>query len=479
MPRAARREALTALLLAAAGVVVALITFGDSLVGDEVFTEWVVDRSPGGILEVLRTSPPGSPESSPPLYFLVARAFSAIAGFEVGLRLPSLLAVAATAGLVHLLARRAFSSGASVLATALWSLSPFVAFYAVEARPYALLMCLTAASTLALFAALGHGGRRRWALWAVLAAAATLTHYTAIAILATQAAWVLLARPAERRAVLVAALGAAALLLPWAIAARDSRDAFEFNLAFYDLLGPKSVGDFAGNAFRVLAGHPFTDLADLPGAAGVTLLCLAIVACLVDVVSRRRPTLRAFAVSDAGLLTACALAVPAALLIGDVVLGRSVFFPRSLAASLPAAVVCLAGLIAASRLVVPAGAVALGVVLAGTYAGLDRDHRRPDFEAVARHIDRRAAPGDPVLVVSLAPPEAAGSRFVSRNFTRPHPQYFQSFDHEKAWATGRRVFLVANHAIPVTPPAGFRAVDRLVVAGWTQTEVVTYAPPKG
>jgi mannosyltransferase len=479
VPDDRRGEWILAGLLALAGLGLALVAFGDSLAGDEVFTEWVVDRSPGSILDVLRTSPPGSPESSPPLYFLVARATGALTGLEAGLRLPSLLAAGVTALLVFALARRVFSLPAALLAAALWACSPFVAFYAVEARPYALLMALSAASTLALLRALERGGRGSWVLWAGLAAAATLTHYTGIAVLAVQALWALAARPGRRGEVLAATAGAGALLLPWAIAARSSRGALEFNLALYDLLGPKTPGEFAGNAFRPLAGHPFAALGELPGTVAVVALCAVLVACPVDVAVRHHHTVRAFASSDAGLVAACAMAVPLALLLGDVVLDRSVFLPRSLAASLPAALVCLAGLVTASRLAAPAAVVAIGVFAAGGYLGTEREHRRPDFEAIAREIDRRAAPGEPVLVVSLAPPAAAGSRFVSRNFSKPHPEFFEGHDGAKAWAAGRRVFVVDTSSIPFQVPPGFTEVSRRVVPGWARAELITYMPPKG
>jgi uncharacterized membrane protein len=105
--------------------------------------------------------------------------------------------------LVFALGRRVFSARAGLIAAAAWALAPFAIFYAVEARPYGLLMCLAAASTLAVAVAAERGGAW-WALWALLAAGVVLTHYTGATLVAVQAAWGIVRAP---RAALAAPAG--------------------------------------------------------------------------------------------------------------------------------------------------------------------------------------------------------------------------------------------------------------------------------
>src|SRR5207244_9301398 len=99
-----------------------------------------------------------------------------------------------------------------------WAVSPLAVWYAREARPYALMTLLVAASYLALVAILRRG-RRRW-LVAYLGAT-TLALYTeesALFALAPQVAVLLGAARRDRRqaaALLGAGLGALLLYLPW------------------------------------------------------------------------------------------------------------------------------------------------------------------------------------------------------------------------------------------------------------------------
>ena len=87
------------------------------------------------------------------------------------LRGPSMLAAAATAGLVVALGIVVGSRRAGLLAGLVYAVLPSTIRYGEEARPYALAECAAVAATLLLFLALR---RRRWFLWAGYAVALAL-----------------------------------------------------------------------------------------------------------------------------------------------------------------------------------------------------------------------------------------------------------------------------------------------------------------
>jgi hypothetical protein len=458
--------------LVALAAVPRALTLGDSLAGDEVYTAFVVGhRSPGAILDLLASPQPGSPESSPPLYFLLARLGVGPLSDDGGLRAISFLAGLATVPLVFAIGRRAFSDRAGLFAAAAWALAPFAIFYAVEARPYALLMCLAAASTLAVAVAVERGGWW-WAAWAVLAAGVVLSHYTGATLVAVQAGWALLRRP---RAAALAAAGAGVLLVPWLIAARSSLRAISDTLVVYESLAPRTPKGYLANVAHTFPGHPLAPLSSIPGTIALVLFGVALVGALVVAPrGRARP--------ETTLLIACALAAPVGLLAGGAISGHTVFLPRSLSASLPAAVVLVGGLVTTWR-ALPAAGVVLCVLAVGAVKTLDRDHRRPDSRAIAHWIDAEARPGEPVILLSLGTPDQAASRFLERYYERPHPEGFVGFGDAAVWrraaASGRRVFVVTplgDLLDRYRAPAPFHATASRSVPGWLPMEARVYAP---
>ena len=95
--------------------------------------------------------------------------------------------------MVYALGRQVVGPLAGVVAAALVALSPFAAFYSVEARPYATMVFFVALSTLALLRAVEDERRRWWVVYALAAACAVYSHYTAIFVVAGQAVWAILA----------------------------------------------------------------------------------------------------------------------------------------------------------------------------------------------------------------------------------------------------------------------------------------------
>jgi hypothetical protein len=215
-----RSAGLTAAAVVLAGALLLLSRLGaQSLWGDEAFTLVPVTTAHGvpDLLQRVRaldTQPPGA--------HLVIYALSPILpADESGWRFPSLLEAALAAGLIAALAYRLAGPLASVVAAAASIASPFLSFYAMEARNYALWLMV---SLVAVFALLQwadrlrdpRGGWRMWmwaAIWAFANAAGLLTHvFHVFAVLAQGVlAAGLVARDRPSRPLLKRALASGAL----------------------------------------------------------------------------------------------------------------------------------------------------------------------------------------------------------------------------------------------------------------------------
>ena len=216
-------------LLTVAAFLLRLSQMHQSLFGDETLAlREIVGHTLLGTVRTVRSGV----ESTPPLFFVLAWISTKFGDPTVWIRLPSLILGTATIPIVYLLGRETVGRGAGLLGAAVIAASPFATYYGVEARPYATLAFFVALSTLALLLAVRTGRRRWWALYAVAAAAAAHTHYTAIFVLATQGAWSLWACRDRLREPLIANLLAALLYLPWLSQLHGS------HLGVYALLEP-------------------------------------------------------------------------------------------------------------------------------------------------------------------------------------------------------------------------------------------------
>ncbi|MFF5175475.1 glycosyltransferase family 39 protein [Micromonospora sp. NPDC000089] len=118
-------------------------------------------------------------------YYLIMSGFTALAGDStVALRLPSVIAIGLTAGLVTLIGRRLFDTGVGVLGGLLLALLPTVSRYAQEARSYALVTLAATAATWLYLRLLDRPSRARgWAYGAVLVLVGWL-HFVALLVAA-------------------------------------------------------------------------------------------------------------------------------------------------------------------------------------------------------------------------------------------------------------------------------------------------------
>ena len=195
---------------------------------DEANTALLVHMSPGQMLGLIPHS-----ESTPPLYYCVVWAWARLFGAgQAALRSLSALVGVATIPLMYGAAAKLFSRRTGLVVAAVTACDPLLIWYSQEARSYALLVALSAASLLAFAYALERPVPRTLALWAATGALALATHYYAVLAIVPEAVVLLIAHRADRggggRRAVVLAVGAVALcgtaLIPLAIAQNATRN---------------------------------------------------------------------------------------------------------------------------------------------------------------------------------------------------------------------------------------------------------------
>ncbi len=330
-----------------------------------------------------------------PFYFLVHSLFGP-STTVVQARWPSVLAAAATAPLLHGLARRLALPAvgprtarlAGVTAAALWVATPLVSRYAQEARPYALATLVATASAYLLVRG---SGSARWGWWAgyavslpLLAALNTL----ALMVLPAHAGWLLLRGAGARRRGALAGGAGALLALPLLVAQSTQQGQVAF-------LRPPPLRQLGEHVVFAL-GSPVT-------------VALAAVAVVLAV-----RWARARALLEVGLLWG-AVPVPALWLLSQ---AHPLWTTRYLVVVTPGTCLLLAAAVTvaaprrwrARSQVLPAvlpAVVALVLVAATAVAGLRmqlvfRDAElghAEDLRGTAEHIAEHARPGDGLLFV--------------------------------------------------------------------------------
>jgi Dolichyl-phosphate-mannose-protein mannosyltransferase len=489
-------------LLLAAGAVLRLSAAGESMLGDELATYWVVSTHDfWGVLSTVKSDA----EISPPLSFLLSWLAVQIDLTPEMLRLPSLLAGVATIPLVYLLGLRAVGRGPALLAAAFTTLSPFMIFYSSEARGYAVMMALVTASTLSMLLAVDRTRARWWVAYAVATAAAVYTHYTCVFLLAVQFLWVLWTHPEARRRALFATAAAAAAFLPWlpgVLADFDSptTEILAFLLPFDAYHVRQALEGWT-------VGHPdlHVPLTDVPGTIALVLLAGALALTAAGLVGTRAAALRAglFRSDRRTLLVILlALSVPVGSVLFSAIGSTSMMGSRNLAASWPALGLALATVVLAAgpRFRLAAAGLAVAAFGIGAAKMLDPEYGRPQYDKASEFI-LKGAPGDVVIdeVVLLSPgplspidPPLNGRRRTLRSRApqeNDHP--FTVLDRIvpaeeasrkaalSAAAAQGRIFLLTH---PTSPPArhpmgSFRLIERREFAGIYPILVRVYGRP--
>lgn len=179
---------------------------------DETLALYVGNGSLGDLVDTVLGERGGAP-----LHFIIAWLVAHLGGGLAELRLVSALFALASIPVLAAVASRLADRSAALLATAFASTSWVLLFHGIYARMYSLFLFTSALSYLALLAALQHGGRRRWALWAAAVLLTAATHPYGALVIASQALYVVLVRERLREA-LVAFGSVAVLGLPFWLA---------------------------------------------------------------------------------------------------------------------------------------------------------------------------------------------------------------------------------------------------------------------
>jgi mannosyltransferase len=430
-----------------------------SFSGDEGVTLDLLRRPFGDMLSTVART-----ESTPPLYYVVAWAWTRIFGREeVGLRSLSALCGTAAVPALYAAARELVSRRAALVTALLAAVSPLLVWYSQEGRSYGLLTLLVALSLFLCF-------RRSLVGWAVVSALAIATHYYGGFLVAAEAAWLLWSAPARRRA--AAAVGgvavAAAALLPLALEQRSNQNFSDF-VAGIDLgqrLKEVPKKFLVGEQGTPGDYGPFVEKL-LPVAA--VLAAAAVVLLLVRGGARER---RGAGVA-AGLAAGSA-GVPLLLsLAGADVFAAYLLIP----AWLPAAIVVGAGLSAGRAGHVAAGALAAVLCAVSVYVAVDPLLERPDARGAA---DLLGVPEYPRAVV-----------FSPANALHPARAYSYGFCGFPRSGVARvnAIHLVGlasrdestrNRFGPgaerLRPPPGFRVGARVVEDGFTIVRLESPVP---
>jgi len=408
--------------ITAAGLLVRLPAFGDSLFGDEVGAYWVITgHGLGTVMHLLRGH---SPELNPPLWFVLAWISEKLFGVSPqSLKLVSLLAGTATIPLTYLLGRWTVSVRAGLVASALAALSPFLIYYSTEARPYALLVLLCLLSSLALLQALRSGRAWWWAAYALCSCAAAYTHYTAVFLLGAQFVWALVTQPQARRALVAANLAAVVAYLPWL--PQLIRTSHSPGTKLYQTLEPFGLHAMRVDLERWSLGHPYLPISSLPGRPAVVLVLAGVVVALVGAAVAWRRRLRTVRLSARGaLVIVLAGAAPVGIAVYSA-LHESVWSARNIISSWPGLAVALGALLTLAGRPWRWAAVALALVGFGVGA-VDMTEsfaQRPDYQSAAAYIDRRD-PGSAPVVDLVAPtpgPPTETEAALAIQRTRPRP----------------------------------------------------------
>lgn len=375
---------------------------------DESATSWAVQLPLHDLFHLL-----GHVDAVHGLYYLAMHAWVVVGRGPVALRLPSVLAAVATAGVVTALGRRLASSTVGVVAGLLYAISPFVTFYAQTARSYATVSLLVTIATLQLVRALDAETNRadqaglltrRWVTYGVLIAAAGWLNEMALLALAAHAVTLLVTGYSRRTRLhwlAAAALGTAAVGPLFAISARQ-------NSVVSWIIRPSA--------------HAVIGLArDLFSRNAVALL-LSLLCVVVAIIPSRDHSAggRVGSVSarwrnrgpvSLGSVALPLLIVPPALLISESLIAKPLYVPRYVLYSVIGGVLMVAkgaeriGRAVRSRLRgSPAAIPALAIVLiiAVVQIPIARLIRNPDsrernFKPAATELARRGQPGDGVL----------------------------------------------------------------------------------
>jgi mannosyltransferase len=161
---------------------------------DESFTLRIVQQ--GSLADVW--SGVKATESTPPLFYVLVWAWTNLTGSDSEAALRAISAVAGIAGVpvAFFALRRLVGREIALAAAAMVAASPFLVWYSLDARSYALFGLLSLLSIWAFSAVLENPTKGRWCLWALAAIACSWTHYFAFFLVLGELCVIVWRRPA-------------------------------------------------------------------------------------------------------------------------------------------------------------------------------------------------------------------------------------------------------------------------------------------
>lgn len=411
------------------------------------------------------------------LYYLGMHYWIALTGRSpTMLRLPSALAVGAGAAGVVRLGALLVDRRTGLFAGLALAVIPRVFWAGGEARSYAFDLAAAVWVTLALLAAMRHGGAWRWARYAVaLLVASTLFVYILLLGVAHLVTVVLVQR-ARLRSMAMALAAVAVLVAPLLVLAHHE----QWQLPFHH---PPSLpatlmqvavqqfftGELPIHAQTLRPGIDWTLAAMLLAALTWTLLALALVLTLAG---RWRPDRRLLAVVVPWLV------VPTMLILGYTYAVKPLYSPRYPTFTAPALALLLGAVIARfrhswQRLAAGVLLVALAVPVLGVQRTTGAK-RASDWAPAAAYLRLHARPGDDIAYLDLLgrrtvttaklaiayPDAVSGLDDVTAHLTAIQNRSLWGREYPLAQVVGRlrraapgsRLFVVTDAALPLTAP---------------------------
>jgi 4-amino-4-deoxy-L-arabinose transferase-like glycosyltransferase len=386
----------------------------------------------------------GATESTPPLFYVLTWGWSRLAGDrgEATMRAVSALALIAAVPVAYVALRRLVGWRAALAAAGIVAASPLLDWYALDARAYGLLVLTGLVSVWACGALLEEATRRRWALWALAAAATVWTHWFAGFLVLGEVVALLWLRPRARRAALLAAAAVLLALAPLVPLLHD-----QTSDARADFIAGAGLGGRLEQLVRQFAAGPnvprtWLEAASLALAAGGLAAGTWIA---VRIARRGDDGLRAlFAIGVVALLVPLALAASG---VYDRFNVRNVLFLLPLAAAL-----ATRGLLRARA--APLAALLALSALTALWVQSDWRYENTDWRGALRHVEA-IGPGDPVIAVTQLGGPVAALYLARPPITTPLATRRAWLVVEPARTTGDRALQPTDPPIVATLLAAF------------------------
>jgi len=455
------------------GLLLRLHDYGQSLVGDELSTLWIVENH--NLADTV-SFVKGDGEITPPLYFILAWLATRLGDSPELVRLPAMVAGVVSIPLMYELGLRTAGKWSGLASAAIFTCSPFMIYFSANGRAYSIMTLFLIGSTLAMLAGARTGRARWWVLFGAGTCLAMYSHYTAAFVLGAQLLWLLWACPGARKPALISTAVAAVLFLPWLPGLLSDLDS-----PTTEILSAIQGSGWTAKKIGIETwafGHPLMLPGELPGSAVMWAICVGLLIGLASIVFRGLIRAESVRESLAGipkeyvLVAVLALATPVceALLL---LLGTDLLGARNLTASSYGLLLAMGTIVASAGMVW--GSVSAVLVLGGfaVAAGksMEASAGNPDFIGAADYIEAESAPDDVVIDAfgaGLSPVPLAPMDFYLRDgqplyhlnrpstpppflpFTTVIPSQDKLLQRAFRQADGRSIYIVKPDALQIS-----------------------------